>query len=104
MKRLLLLLFVALGLELGAPHVGWAGDNAFQRKEPKGAHGTGKRESTRNKHEGANARRAREQAAAAERAAKVKRKAALRRQGSTKEKRGQVAKKQGDRGTSRGRH
>jgi len=97
-KKLALLLLVALGLELAAPQLGWAGDNAFERTEPKGAHQKGKRGSTRNKHEAANARRAREQAAAAERAAKIKRKAAFRGQQTTNQKRGQVAKKQGDRG------
>ena len=84
MRKLFIVCFLALGLGLAAPRATWAGDNAFQQKEQKGAHKKGARQSTRNKHEDANARRAREQAARSKRELAVK-KAAIRRQQTAKQ-------------------
>ncbi len=84
MRKLFIVCFLALGLAVAAPAASWAGDNAFQRTEPKGAHQKGARKSTRNKHEAANGRRAREQAARAKRELAVK-KGAVRRQQTAKQ-------------------
>jgi hypothetical protein len=98
MRKLFIVCFLALGLGIAAPQATWAGDNAFQRKEPKGAHKKGARQSTKNKHQEANARRAREQAAKSKRELAVK-KAALRRQQTAKQMakqaRESASKKQG---------
>ena len=99
MKKLYLALLLALGIQLGAPAPGYAGDNPFQRQEPKGSHHKGARKSTKNKHQEANARRAREQAAAARRRSESS-KASVRRQQVAKQAKA-AAKRQGGRGGRR---
>jgi hypothetical protein len=95
MKKLFLALVLAVGVQLAGAPAGWAGDNAFQRQEPKGAHTKGGRGSTKNKHQKANGRRQREQAAATRRQFEAK-KASTRRQQAAKQVRA-AAKKQGGR-------
>jgi hypothetical protein len=81
-KKLLIAVVLAVTTSLVAPSVSSAG--LFGRKEPKGAHEKNARQSTKNKHQEANARRAREQAAAARRQAEAQ-KAAVRRQQAAKQ-------------------
>ena len=71
MKKLLIAVVLAVSTALIAPSVSSAerSGNLFGREEPKGAHDKNARQSTKNKHQAANARRAREQAAAAARKA-----------------------------------
>lgn len=81
MKKLFIAVVLAICTSLVVPSVGSAGSAGFLgRKEPKGAHSKGKRKSTENKHQAANARRAREQAAAAARKAEVQKSATRRKQ------------------------
>jgi hypothetical protein len=77
-KKLLTALVLALCTSLAAPSVSDAG--LFKRKEPKGSHSKGARQSTEGKHQAANARRAREQAAAAKRQADAAKAATRRKQ------------------------
>ena len=81
MKKLFIAIVLAVSTSLVAPSVGAEG--FLGRKEPKGAHDKNARQSTRNKHQEANARRAREQAVAAARKASTKKAATRRKQAAT---------------------
>lgn len=83
-KKLLIAVVLAVSTSLVAPSVSHAGRGFLGLfgggDEPKGAHGKGARKSTQNKHQAANARRAREQAAAAKRQAEASKAATRRKQ------------------------
>ncbi len=86
MKKLFIAVVLVVSTSLVAPSVSHAGRGGFLAAlfgggdEPKGAHDKGARKSTANKHQAANARRAREQAAAAKRQADAAKAATRRKQ------------------------